>query len=33
MKVPLLRELLMSDWVSITFDTLALLSIYLGKPG
>ncbi len=37
MKVPLLRELLMSDSVyiasNITFDNLAPLSSYLGKPG
>lgn len=37
MKVPLLRELLMSDsvWIqsNITFDNLAPLSTYLGKPG
>lgn len=37
MKVPLLRELLMSDSVyiasNITFDNLAPLSTYLGKPG
>lgn len=37
MKVPLLRELLMSDSVNIasniTFDNLAPLSAYLGKPG
>ncbi|MBC7736528.1 MAG: ATPase [Candidatus Saccharibacteria bacterium] len=37
MKVPLLRELLMSDSVyiasNITFDNLATLSTYLGKPG
>lgn len=37
MKVPLLRELLMSDSVhissNITFDNLASLSTYLGKPG
>ena len=37
MKVPLLRELMMSDSVyiasNITFDNLAPLSTYLGKPG
>ena len=37
MKVPLLRELLMSDsvWIqsNISFDNLAPLSTYLGKPG
>ncbi len=37
MKVPLLRDLLMSDSVhidsNITFDNLAPLSSYLGKPG
>ena len=37
MKVPLLRELLMQDAVyiasNITFDNLAPLSTYLGKPG
>jgi hypothetical protein len=37
MKVPLLRELLMSDSVSIasniTFNNLSPLSTYLGKPG
>lgn len=37
MEVPLLRELLMSDSVyiasNITFDNLAPLSTYLGKPG
>ena len=37
MKVPLLRELLMQDSVyiasNITFDNLAPLSTYLGKPG
>lgn len=37
MKVPLLRELLLSDSVyiasNITFDNLAPLSTYLGKPG
>ena len=37
MKVPLLRELLMSDSVyiasNLTFDNLAPLSTYLGKPG
>ncbi|PVH29716.1 ATPase [Pararhodobacter oceanensis] len=37
MKVPLLRELLLSDSVhitsNITFDNLAPLSAYLGKPG
>ena len=37
MRVPLLRELLMSDsvWIqsNITFDNLAPLSTYLGKPG
>ncbi|MFN3642160.1 MAG: ATPase [Gemmobacter sp.] len=37
MKVPLLRELLMTDSVyiqsNITFDNLAPLSTYLGKPG
>lgn len=37
MKVPLLRELLMSDSVyiasNITFENLAPLSTYLGKPG
>ena len=37
MKVPLLRELLMSDSVyiqsNITFDNLSPLSTYLGKPG
>ncbi len=37
MKLPLLRELLMSDSVhirsNITFDNLAPLSTYLGKPG
>ena len=37
MKVPLLRELLMSDSVrissNITFDNLAPLATYLGKPG
>lgn len=37
MQVPLLRELLMSDSVyiasNITFDNLAPLSTYLGKPG
>ena len=37
MQVPFLRELLMSDSVSIasnlTFDNLAPLSTYLGKPG
>ena len=37
MKVPLLRELLLSDSVyiasNITFDNLATLSTYLGKPG
>ena len=37
MKVPLLRELLMSDsvWIqsNITFDNLSPLSSYLGKPG
>ncbi len=37
MKVPLLRELLMSDSVyiasNITFNNLAPLSTYLGKPG
>lgn len=37
MKVPLLRELLMTDSVhiasNITFDNLAPLSAYLGKPG
>ena len=37
MKVPLLRDLLMSDSVyiasNITFDNLAPLSTYLGKPG
>ena len=37
MKIPLLRELLMSDSVhitsNITFDNLAPLSTYLGKPG
>jgi len=37
MKVPLLRQLLMSDSVhitsNITFDNLAPLSTYLGKPG
>ncbi|MEM6386363.1 MAG: ATPase [Pseudomonadota bacterium] len=37
MKVPLLRELLMSDsvWIqsNITFNNLAPLSTYLGKPG
>ncbi len=37
MKVPLLRELLLSDSVyiasNITFDNLAPLSSYLGKPG
>ena len=37
MQVPLLRELLMSDSVriasNITFDNLAPLSSYLGKPG
>ncbi|MDP0927261.1 ATPase [Paracoccus onubensis] len=37
MQVPLLRELLMSDGVyiasNITFDNLAPLSTYLGKPG
>ncbi len=37
MKVPLLRELLLSDFVyiasNITFENLAPLSTYLGKPG
>ena len=37
MKVPLLRELLMTDSVfiasNITFNNLAPLSTYLGKPG
>ena len=37
MKVPLLRELLMTDSVyiasNITFDNLAPLSTYMGKPG
>jgi len=37
MRVPLLRELLMSDSIyigsNITFDNLAPLSTYLGKPG
>jgi hypothetical protein len=37
MKIPLLRELLMTDSVyiasNITFDNLAPLSTYLGKPG
>ena len=37
MKVPLLRELMMTDSVyiasNITFDNLAPLSTYLGKPG
>ena len=37
MKVPLLRELLMTDSIyvasNITFDNLAPLSTYLGKPG
>ncbi|WP_226782300.1 ATPase [Oceaniglobus trochenteri] len=37
MKVPLLRELLLSDSIyvasNITFDNLAPLSTYLGKPG
>ena len=37
MKVPLLRELLMTDSVyiasNITFENLAPLSTYLGKPG
>ena len=37
MKVPLLRELLLSDSVyiasNITFENLAPLSTYLGKPG
>ena len=37
MQVPLLRELLMSDSIyigsNITFDNLAPLSTYLGKPG
>ena len=37
MKIPLLRELLLSDSVTIasniTFDNLAPLSTYLGKPG
>lgn len=37
MKVPMLRELMMSDSVyiasNITFDNLAPLSSYLGKPG
>lgn len=37
MKVPLLRELLLGDSVhirsNITFDNLAPLSVYLGKPG
>jgi len=37
MKIPLLRELLLSDSVritsNITFDNLAPLSAYLGKPG
>lgn len=37
MQVPLLRELLLSDSVrirsNITFDNLAPLSMYLGKPG
>ena len=37
MKIPLLRELLMSDSIyvasNITFDNLAPLSTYLGKPG
>jgi hypothetical protein len=37
MKVPLLRELMLSDSVyiasNITFDNLAPLSTYLGKPG
>jgi hypothetical protein len=37
MKVPLLRDLLMSDSIyvasNITFDNLAPLSTYLGKPG
>ena len=37
MKVPLLRELLLTDSVyiasNITFDNLAPLSTYLGKPG
>ncbi|MEQ3626744.1 MAG: ATPase [Celeribacter sp.] len=37
MKVPFLRELLMSDSIyigsNITFDNLAPLSTYLGKPG
>ena len=37
MKIPLLRDLLMSDSVhitsNITFDNLAPLSTYLGKPG
>jgi len=37
MRVPLLRELLLSDSVyiasNITFDNLAPLSMYLGKPG
>ncbi len=37
MKIPLLRELLLSDSVriasNITFDNLAPLSTYLGKPG
>ncbi|WP_045390228.1 hypothetical protein [Falsirhodobacter sp. alg1] len=37
MKIPFLRELLMSDSVSIasniTFDNLSPLSTYLGKPG
>ena len=37
MKVPLLRELLMSDSIyvasNITFENLAPLSTYLGKPG
>ncbi|SER43484.1 hypothetical protein SAMN04490244_10133 [Tranquillimonas rosea] len=37
MKIPLLRELLMTDSIyvasNITFDNLAPLSAYLGKPG
>src|SRR5690554_6870026 len=37
MRVPLLRELLLTDSVrirsNITFDNLAPLSMYLGKPG
>ncbi|MEC9105144.1 MAG: ATPase, partial [Pseudomonadota bacterium] len=37
MQVPFLRELLMSDSIyigsNITFDNLAPLSTYLGKPG